>query len=338
VASTVLLQLSVLGNEVAQAATSPELRDLLQKEDRPGLQRLAQSWNDAHKAEAARSGGKALFEAWYVLDREGRLVGCGPPPIRDIMGELYCGRDYFLGARRKPDPSLVHISRVFQGHSDNLYKFAISAPVRAGLQPGSEFLGVVAATITTDSDWDLPKLHDGQRSAVLIARQDTNRHDAPLPDRDAALPEEGEARYLVLLHPAYRTGEEPVPIRNQRLQALQERERSPVELRLPDPKHFDSPFARDEQYRDPVATRSTGSQGRWLASFAPVGNSEFTVLVQQPAEEAIGPDRVLTRNLILWVGFALSLGVLFTGAVMWHGARRAERLARQRHPTDGGQR
>jgi hypothetical protein len=81
--------------------------------------------------------------------------------------------------------------------------------------------------------------------------------------------------------------------------------------------------AADSAYEDPLGEHDEHYRGRWLAGFAPVGNTELVVLVQQRYDEAIKPDRTLARNVILWGGTALALGVLLTVAGVWYGVQRA---------------
>jgi hypothetical protein len=79
--------------------------------------------------------------------------------------------------------------------------------------------------------------------------------------------------------------------------------------------------AVNTDYRDPLAARDPRFAGRWLAGFAPVGNTELAVIVQQPYESAVEPDRTLALDLFLRGGVALALVVAALGTA-GYAARR----------------
>jgi hypothetical protein len=128
---------------------------------------------------------------------------------------------------------------------------------------------------------------------------------------------------VILLHPAYSPGDPAVAVPAERLQAVHR----PVggdEFQLADPRQGLRPEeAMDAAYEDPVAARYPRYAGRWLAGFAPVGNTEFVVIVQQRYDEVVDVDRKLFRDLLVWAGVAVALGVLFVGAILWYGMRGA---------------
>jgi len=97
------------------------------------------------------------------------------------------------------------------------------------------------------------------------------------------------------------------------------------EIEPPDPQGFPPEKAMDD-YCDPLGEQP-GKQyeqfrGRMLAGFAPVGNTEFAVIVQQRYDQAIKPGHTLARNLVLWGGIALSLSTIITGAAVWYGLKK----------------
>ena len=107
------------------------------------------------------------------------------PEKESIVGRDFGGRDYFQGALRhasEPGVAGVHVSRVFRAENDGLYKFAMTAPVRAGPGPEAPLLGVVAATVTTTSSLGSLRLDDGRRTAVLVGRRDPNPPRGAAPD------------------------------------------------------------------------------------------------------------------------------------------------------------
>ncbi len=323
VASTALWQLERLSAPVVEAAADPELRGALQRGDRQGLSqffgKLRGKYDDP-AAVLARPGEEPPFATWYVLDEKGRLQALSPPPHdTTLIGRDFSGRDYFRGALGRAGGrarSAVHISRVFRAENLGLYKFAISAAVHAGPEANAPVLGVIAATVTTTSTLGSLQLNDERHTAVLVGRRDTN------PPRGAA-PATEVYEYLILLHPAYRRGADAIAVPGERLRAVH-RPRRGDEFQLADPGQGLRPeAAMDPNYEDPVAVRDPRYAGRWLAGFAPVGNTEFVVIVQQRYDDVVDVDRKLFRDLLAWAGVAVALGVLFVGAILWYGVRRA---------------
>jgi tRNA A-37 threonylcarbamoyl transferase component Bud32 len=270
-AGAVLLKWRLLSSAVEGASRAPELWEFLRNDNAGALQQFLEQLH-------ARYENEPLFKTWYVLDREGGLAGYWPivPTDGEVLGESYSGRDYFQGARQKRDSFPVHVSRIFRSVADGVYKVALSTPIRDLSQADAPLLGVIAVSLTTDPVMGLPQFHDRLRKTVLVGRQDTNDPRTP------NLTGHAERKYLILVHPAYRGGQEPVAIKNTKLCGLLERERSPDEFQLWDAGHVGNPDDyRDEDYRDPVACQESSLSGPWLAGFAPVGNTEFAVIVQQ---------------------------------------------------------
>ena len=65
---------------------------------------------------------------------------------------------------------------------------------------------------------------------------------------------------------------------------------------------------------DPAGLVFEDYQGRWIAGFAPVGNTRLIVIVQQRYEEALMLDPSLWRNLV--VGSALAIGLALAVVVV----------------------
>jgi serine/threonine-protein kinase len=323
VASTVLWELERLSLPVAKVAEGPELRRVLRSGDREALQKLLAETRRKYNDRAGRwapPGTEPPFKTWYVLDGAGRMLALEPAPgDRTIIGRDFSGRDYFQGALRHAGATgraAVHISRVFLAENLGLYKFAISAAVRDGPGTDAPVLGVVAATVTTTRTLGSLRLDDEDHTAVLVGRKDTSAPRGPAGD-----PSEGE--YLILLHPAYSPGEEAIPLSNERLRAVRQ-PRPGDEFQLPEVEGrppLDE--VTDRWYRDPVAARDLEFGGRWLAAFAPVGNTEFVVIVQQRYDQLVDFDQKLFRDLLLWAGGAVAVGLAFVGVLFWQGFGRA---------------
>jgi hypothetical protein len=217
----------------------------------------------------------------------------------------------------------VHISRVFHAENRGLYKFALSAAVRDGRDKDAGVAGVIAATVTTTKTLGSLQLNDGRHTAVLVGRKDTS------PPRGAA-PADDSHEYLILLHPAYSRGVPAVAAPAGRFRALL-RPRAGDEFQLPDSRSsLSAEQAMDAHYEDPVAARDARFAGRWLAGFAPVGNTEFVVVVQQRYDEVVEPDQKVLLDLLAWAGGVLLLGALCVAGLYWYGVRRSRLTASTR--------
>ena len=194
-------------------------------------------------------------------------------PRHAIRGTNFDRRDYFrgtLGHSRETGLASVHVSSVYHSIADAMYKFNVCAPVVRD----SQTLGVVAVSVTTDATMGIANLHDESRKAVLLAPWDRNRYEwepdaGPMTD------------YLLLLHPGYRKrGEEAVGIDPSKLPQIGAR-RCGEEL---EPAFSTINSGRIPDYSDPFSDRDPAFGGRWLAGFAPVGNTGFFVIIQQRDE------------------------------------------------------
>jgi serine/threonine-protein kinase len=303
VASTVLLQLQQLAGAVERAADDAELRKKLVAGDRAGLQARVETIRRRHDR-----AGAGPFHNWYVLDKDGiQLVDLPRNPA--TIGQSFRGRDYFRGALvhvHETGRAALHVSRVYRSKNDQLYKVGLSAPVRTSDRADAPLLGVVVATMTTDSTMGLAGLHDQRRKAVLIGPLDTNPAD-----REPG-PELGHEERVILIHPAYHRGDTALGVPEGRVPVFAAGPGGELEQPA-------SAYAQgEEDYTDPVGAVDPHYAGRWLAGFAPVGNTEFLVGVQERFDEVVGRDQLLT----LWGGLTLSLGGVLAGIAAWLGVRR----------------
>jgi serine/threonine-protein kinase len=311
-----LWQLDQFSRTIEKQADDPALIALLRDRDFGGARRWLVELSHRHGADEG-------FESWFLQDGSGAAIGRAPEKM-ELVGRDFSARDYYVGARRHigaHGPAAVHVSRVFRSEADGLYKFALSAPVWVSGQTTPQLLGVITATMTTASTMGSLRLNDERREAVLVGRIDPSVREA-----------EASAPYRILVHPAYHRRDEAAPLDNRRLQSLPRPNPDAPELQLspaaaPRPRAAPSIGASvegmtDDFYTDPMSQRDSRYGGRWLAAFAPVGNTEMVVIVQQRYDEVIQPDKTLTRNLALALGSALAIGLLFTAAVAWYGSRR----------------
>jgi serine/threonine-protein kinase len=289
VAGLVDARLQELSRAVERTSVDPRLRKILEDPKRDGLDKFLDSIHrhyDDPRHKVARAPDEHPFKNWFVLDRQGKMLAITEG--RNVVGQVFSYRNYYQGAMRLAEQkhtSAVHISRVFRSVNDNLYKFGISAPVRAAHDPSAEVRGVLVATVTTDKTMGLPRrLHDKRQNAVLLG-----------------LPEESApgGEYVILMHPRYESGAEPV--------------------RFPADRVATQPV---DDYEDPVGAIQSAYAGRWIAGFAPVRDTEFRVIVQQrsPGGQE-GPS--LLNDSVLWLAISLlaALGVCLLGWYWWQTSR-----------------
>ena len=243
----------------------------------------------------------------YIFNKHGILLAHWPTTGPDNRGKLYSGRDYFKHHKDNENSS-IHVSRVFKSQRDGRYKCAVSMPVRDG---SAALVGVVATTIPTSSTLGPDKWGDERHQVVLVARGDTK---PPRPGDDSQ-----PYKYPILLHFAYpvdTTEEEIVEFPNG--ERLLDPPRGVLEL---DPRS-ERLIQPDRGYEDPKVGE------RWLAAFAPVGNTEFWVVVQQRYDDAISAFLQLDRALLfLATAFFLILLVSFAAAFYWLSRAQARRTA-----------
>lgn len=335
VASTVLWQLERWSEPVVGMANDPKLRELILQ---PEIQAVGEELPVEERRRRLREHGGGLrmyfkaalerfrdpangfvgpdepfpFETIHLLNAAGlslensRHGGGGG----EVAGQDFHGRGYFIGARGKlglRGKDAVHISRVYESHIDSLNKFSISVPITG---PDGLLIGVVSATITTDSTLGLIRLHDERRIGVLVDRRDPNPSAGPV----LANP---PVQYLLMVHPAYHRGDKPFVASASQLHGIHQ-SLTGVELQLRYPgRDFDPAQAVEADYRDPVGEQDPEYAGRWLAGFAPVGNTEMAIIVQQRYDDAIP-----SHHDIFWSASAVLLGFLLIVPLAWLGFRR----------------
>jgi hypothetical protein len=253
--------------------------------------------HDADHEALQRRRRETPFESFTLLDRAGKVISnAGAYGFRNL-GKEYAWRDYFLGARRLGEAGLRagYISRVIRSEDDNLHKFGIAAPI----YDEGRWAGVLMATVGTD--FALRRKHLDHASeagpmAVVVAPRDRSRHTT-----------EGEGEYVVILHERLAHGA-GVPISSPRLNELRVPRQDSEQLRWIDPEPI-----TDDAHRDPVP----GYEGRWLAGFAPVGDTGFVVIVQTRYDAAVAPNARLSRRLALWTGIVLFAWIVLCAAGVW---------------------
>jgi hypothetical protein len=169
----------------------------------------------------------------------------------------------------------------------------------------------------------LDRLHDERRKAVLYGPKDSNP-----PRERIAGPPSAPSEFVILIHPAYHWGGDAVHFPAGKLPSA--RPLPGVEdLGQPDLQQaFKPQQAGIRDYEDPVRIPHPDYQGRWLAGFAPVGNTELVVIVQQRYDEAITPDYG-----VWWTGSALTIGTIILAGFAWSAVHRAVQR-RSQQPQD----
>jgi hypothetical protein len=321
VASSVLRRLEQLSEPVLAAVSDEALRRAC------GQAQVAEAQAVLERHFRGQSRARLAFATVYLLDPDGKLVALVDPdhprqgqqaPASRVLGVRFSSRDYFQGALRhryeRAPRDRIHISRVYRSQNDGLDKLASSCAV---LPEGpSKRPWVLAATITTDATLGVESLHDARHKAVLFAPRDAD----PIQSGELPMP----AGYVILVHPAFLTGEKSVPFPADRPGLVSLPSEEP-ELR---PASGPPPFASDEDYADPVAEHGHPEfSGHWLTGSARVGNTELIVLVQQRYEEAVAPYQAFIRRYLLIAGGMIGLVLLSLAGLRLIQARRRRQTA-----------
>lgn len=334
-----------------ETADEGKVKAFLASSDGARLQELAQALLK-QRNEKLKQRHIPEFKSLFILNKSGILVAIAGIQDREStdLGSSFAKRDYFEGAKRhqgRRGKESLHISRMFHSAYDQLYKFAIAAPIvnEDGL------LGAVETSITTDSTKALFHIGEAEQM-LLVGRGDLTR---PWPEAEALSP---EYKYVVLFHPDYMPNDEPVPLRNKlwsneplegpelpELNPLSPEQRTTVAALKSDGTGYETAIAEvageagvdieiirgwmeDDltfrmalnretpkhpipEYRDPK------SDSPYIPGWARVGNSELVVIAQRPYEEAIGDPLSLAKNLVFWGWIAIGLTGLLTAAIIW---------------------
>ncbi len=279
-ADTLEIRLQQLSQAVASSvARQPALGELLVQRDLAALQAFIEEAGNSR----VDLNGSSPFESWFVIDsRDGEILARWPEMVSDTEGVDFRGRDYFVGLN---GTSGTYVSQVFKALSDELYKFGISTSVS---QDG-ENVGVVVATVTTSRQMGLPETEEQGFITALLAPRDRF-----LVRGETGTPPEGASDLVILLHPGYQRGIEPVWFPKHYLVAVE--------------------AGSTTDYQDPVLSLNDESaqqyEGRWAVSFAPVADSRFVVLIQQRYAPAVPWEVWLLVTLIL-TAICLTLAIRY---------------------------
>jgi serine/threonine-protein kinase len=323
VAGSVLLQLKDYCAAVEQVAErdAGEMRQSVSGADRAAAEELCRRWferlNDPASGLRRAGDAKLAFDSVFVQGTDGHTRGRWPRPAQpDAYYALrFDGRDYFRGAVRLAAEGRrsAYVSDAFRSRADDMYKIGISRPIVGG--DGGTVVGVFVATAATDPTFGTQTFSGAGRTAALAARLE-EEGDAP------------RARHIILLHQGLRHGQY-VPIDNPHASAF-DPDPAADQLQLP---ARPGRVVTEAKYLDPVAELPPAEgfdpgayAGRWLAAFAPVGNTHLAVIVQTRADDAVALDRIAARRLAWLAAVALGVVLALIGATIWTANRRPRRL------------
>jgi len=259
--------------------------------------------------------------SWFVDDVDGYARWRDPYDPR-IDNKRWAHRDYFHGLRREFDPKAApgspdalpanikpiqepHLSLAFRSKSTGRYMVAISVPIWE-TDRKQKVIGILARTMHLDqllADYG-QDISSRDRIVALVEAGDWKLlHHPWMAGRD--IPDETFARLTL----------DPQIV--ERLQALD------IRRRLQEPVNRQDGSVSD--YVDPVGREGMGGErygGLWLAAFAPVGNTGWTVIVQEHRKEALEPVDKMQRGMI---SYGLSALVVSCGLIglLWYFVNRA---------------
>jgi hypothetical protein len=119
---------------------------------------------------------------------------------------------------------------------------------------------------------------------------------------------------VVVYHPGYRRGIDPVEFPYVDKFGMKPVPTDNHQSQLSDSKLR---IFQDDYYIDPVSSVASEYGGRWIAGFAPVGNTGFGVVVQQRFEDAVSLGSSILWNLVLWSALASLVVVAILVMILW---------------------
>lgn len=287
-AGQVLVQLRELSHPVARCAADPRVAARLaagSSPDGPALntERLL-----------IECGAGVLFDSVTLLDRNGVLFARSPRSGVEMPGRGLAAHDYFAGAERlgKTGYRSVHVAHVHRSADTGKLVVALAAPV---FDDENGWLGVVSAHIDMNAFLESLRLRDdGRQWAVLAGVRDREPGEAGSSPQDA----------MILLDEKLGSGPSG-RIADRWLMALS-RFKGQAHGFGRDQFHFPEPdrALEDDYHTDP----RTGE--RWLAGFAPVGDTGYAVIVQTRYEAALEVPQRAFLSVIGGSACALALGTV----------------------------
>lgn len=258
------------------------------------------------------------FDSIGVFDDEGRATARWPHAAEpDYLGRDFGWREYFHGAARhgRAGRRGAYFARAHQSEVTRDYKFTISAPVYG---PDGRWAGVLFGTIGTNSvlaGVPLDSERDARHTTALLSLRDNERawKDRPL-----------SHEYAIVVHDRLPRGA-AISVDSVALRGIPLPDPESEPLRLPSSVKT----LTDDRYLDPVP----GFEGRWLAGFAPVGNTGYVVVVQTRHRAILDPDKRLALRMLAWGGVPFAAGAIVIGGVLMARGRGFRRSGEGRQRT-----
>lgn len=254
-AGAALAQLHEYAERVAQVARAPQMASLLAQ-------------GRVVDPVLPLASGLGSFDTLGLLDNRAYLVALWPRRHNRVYERSYEFRDYFTGARYLAEHHLPgpYLARAFRAEPDGQLVFAVSAPV---LNEQGVAIGVLMATVNAKSVLGAVKMENSAGGLHVTSALIGPRG----PERDTK-PGSLSADFTFLVHPGLPGGREYRL--NSTLSAELVRK---FGSSAPPGQQFALeyvPPVKVADYEDAIP----GFEGKWLAAFAPVGNTGFAVLVQ----------------------------------------------------------
>jgi len=324
VAGTVLFKLNGYRDAVAKAAREfpRELLPLLREEKIQKGGPMEAYCDKLKTTHESIRGENLVLQDWFVLDKDGntRARSSKYKAVNyeyDVLGLNYVWRDYFRGAWKLGEARVrsAYISRAILSEPNNNQRYVISAPI---YDENGDPIAVIISSTDTGAALGTLKLKDPSDKshiAMIVAPRDNDRNtkDDPLPDDHVILVHDslsgGKTTRLkshAAVHGAIALAETSNP--NRGLE----------QLLLPEP----NAVTFDEYFCDPVMDGSCEDAagnplpGRWLAGFAPIGNTGFVAIVETPRDTAAAPNKTLALRLLLWGGLPFFMGTAVVAGVV----------------------
>lgn len=259
--------------------------------------------------------GRLPDASWFLMDAGGyQRWHRDPKRVKESIDDFFGYRDYFHGmmetfTMENAPPSLApiqqpYVSRVYLSTSSQQFRVAISVPVR---EPGSDkVIGVLARSIYVS---DL--LTDYERSVAMQQADSVGRVLALIDSRDWKLIAHSEWQRRPQIAPNEPAEFEQLKLSPEMIDRLKALLQHPAGT---PPSNQD----RVDDYGDPMQTLDPESfRGRWLAAFAPVGDTGWIAVVQERRAAVFEPVDELRTRLVLFGLTAVVIVVVLVAGCWW---------------------
>jgi len=342
--------LQPIRDKTTDETTNEELIEL-RKETWPTRKKIFQKL-EARKTRSDRVRkelNRSRDRSWFVTDAEGFQRWRNPVDLESTLDVQFNFRDYFHGHKTEysrddvPDDlqpiQKPYVSLAFRSLSTKKFMVALSVPIRD--RETGEVVGILARTmdlgeLLADYTTALTRGNNANvlRSVVLVENADGKLLDHPWMTNENL---EALSRVDVNLQ-SLSLGED-VRKQIQRLQKSTSRGKArtshrDAEVDRQQVTRIIEDHARDPYY-DPIGKIELESakqyRGEWLAAFAPVGDTGWTVIVQERRGRALEPINDMKSGLFRSAvyAFLLFIGLIVAvwGFVVW---RLYDRPSRRR--------